>query len=199
MWKLMKSSLLAALLCALPATLTAQLPVPVVLEARVGWGSPMGDFADEGVATPASGFAFAVGGRVDVIEHVGVFVGYEQVRFGCDGCEVLDLDDEIVLSGLEAGLQLGVPFPLAIADPWLRGALLYQTLAFSGDGERLASDPGVGIGIAAGVDFAVRSGVAVSPSVGFRSVPAHFAFERLADRTADVSALTVQLGVSYRF
>lgn len=199
MWKLMRSSLLAALFCALPATLAAQLPVPVVLEARVGWGFPTGDFAGEGVVSPTSGFAFAVGGRVDVIEHVGAFAGYEQVRFGCDGCEVLDLDDEMVLGGLEVGLQLGVPFPLAIADPWVRGALLYQTLAFSEDGERLASDPGVGFSVAAGADFAVRPGVAVSPAVGFRSVPAEFAFERLADRTADVSALTVQLGVSYRF
>ncbi len=198
--RILRAFLLLALANALPSALAAQLPVPISVEARAGWAFPVGDFGSgDGLLTPTSGPRFAFTGRIDPTDQVGILAGYQQAWFGCEGCEAFDLDDEIVLSGFEAGVHLGLPVAALAADPWLRLSLLYQNLAYSGFGDRLVSEAGLGFGAAVGAAISVAERLTVSPGVGLLHVPVDFDFTALPQRGTNVTAITIDVGVAYHF
>jgi hypothetical protein len=192
--------LIPLLVLALPASLAAQLPVSLTVEARAGYAVPTGDFANsaEGFVADA-GPALGVAVVVHPIPALGVFVGYQQLRFGCAPCAGAGLDDSAVLAGTEGGLHVSIPVEFAGAVPWLRASALYHSLAFSGMGDRMTSDPAFGFGGAAGVSVPVLGRLEVSPGIRFMAVPAHFDFTVLPDRSVDVTAVSFDLGFAYSF
>lgn len=191
--------LLAFALILLPGMLRAQLPVSLAVEARAGYAVPTGDFSGS-ADTPAfeAGPTFAVGGRLDLLAGVGLFVAYQQSRFGCLTCRSDDLDGSAVLDGMEAGVHLA-PMTFAGVTPWLRAAGLVQALSFSGFGEQLYSRNGTGFGIGAGVEVPLAAGLTLAPGIRFQAVPAEFEFSNLPQRSVDVSFFSFDLGVGYRF
>lgn len=190
--------LIPLVLALLPGVAGAQTGVGIAAEARAGWAFPAGDF--EG---GASGFAaeagptFAIGGRINFTPTLGIYAAYQQTRFGCEQCEALELDGATVLDGLEAGLQISAP-SLGFS-PWLRAGILQQQLSFSGFGERLVSGSATGFSGALGLAIGLSPGFQLRPGVSFLSVPAEFQFETVPDRSVDVTAFTIDLGVAYRF
>lgn len=190
--------LLPLALLLLPAALSGQSGFGFSVEGRAGWALPAGDFAADSGISAEGGPTFALGGRINFAPAVGVYAGYQQTRFGCGQCDVLGLDDATVLDGLEAGVHLA-PAPRLAYAPWLRAGIIQQQLGFSGFGDRLTSAPATGFSGAVGVGIQLSPGLHFNPGVSFLSVPAEFDFETVPDRSVDVSAFTIDLGVAYRF
>jgi len=190
--------LLPLVLLLFPALLSGQSGFGLTLEGRGGWAIPAGEFGADSALSAEGGPTFAVGGRVNFAPAVGVYAAYQQTRFGCALCEALGLDDSTVLDGLEAGLHLTPAARLAYS-PWLRGGIIQQQLGFSGSGKRLTSKSAPGFSGALGIAIDLSPSLEFSPGVSFLSVPAEFEFETVPDRSIDVTAFTIDLGVAYRF
>lgn len=192
--------LLPYVLLALPLSLAAQSPIPLTIEARGGIAVPVGDFASSSEGFNAgNGPAFAAGVLVEPLSFLGLFAGYQQVRFDCSRCAAAGLDGSVVLAGPEAGIHLGAPVRFAGGAPWFRASVLYHSLAFSGMGDRITSDAEVGFMTAAGFSFPVYQRVAIVPAIRFLAVPADFEFSLLPDRSLDVTAVSFDLGLTYSF
>jgi hypothetical protein len=197
----MRSSLwglIALLLLTPPRGVAAQAIPEIHGEARVGWAAPAGDLGSGPGFDPESGPTFALGLRLSFTPLVGIYAGYRQTRFGCDTCERLGLDGTAILDGLEAGLHLEPPRPVPYS-PWLRAGVLQQQLAFTGFGERLASESSTGFGGQLGFGIPLSPRLHFNPAIGFLSVPADFEFTTVSDRSTRVSAFTIELGAAYRF
>ncbi|MEX2570843.1 MAG: hypothetical protein WD737_06020 [Gemmatimonadota bacterium] len=183
-----------------PGGLAGQLPVGLAAEASVGYAAPVGDFADaEAGFTAEAGAAFAAGGSVWPIQEFGIFGGYRYTTFGCARCEQFDLDGSAVLKGVEAGIEFASPVAVGIVAPRLRGSLVWQTLGFSRQDERLTSGTETGFAVAAGLPVALAGRLELIPWLRFDSVPAGFTFSNLPDRSVDVTSLTFDVAVAYRF
>jgi hypothetical protein len=189
--------LLPLVLLLFPAGLFAQGGFGLSIEGRAGWAVPAGDFGSDSGIAAEGGPTFAVGGRVNFAPALGLYAGYQQTQFGCGQCDALGLEDATVLQGLEAGVHLS-PASMPYA-PWLRAGIIQQQLSFSGFGDRLTSESGTGFSGAVGIAIELAPRLQVKPGVSFLSVPAEFQFETVPDRSADVTAFTIDLGVAYRF
>lgn len=198
----LRSLLLALPLLFVHAPANAQmLPFGLAIEARAGLATPVGAFADsEDQFTAESGMSYAVGGRVSALSSFGIFAGYQRTDFDCEQCAQIALDDSVTLEGLEAGVDLGLPLATLPISPWLRAGIIYQQLVFSGfDGER-ASDPSVGFSGGLGLSIPVLGLLEIMPAVRYFTVPAEYTFDGgLRDGSADVSALTADVGVAVTF
>ena len=65
-----------AILSLLPLTLSAQFPVPLVLEARAGYAIPSFGTSGEGTSIePEGGLSFAVGGRFGLNAMIAAHLG----------------------------------------------------------------------------------------------------------------------------
>lgn len=202
-----KSVLLAALLaCALPGALRAQLPsgLPLSVEVRGGGAFPIGDFGDEESGFEAmSGFSFDVGAVFHATRTLGVYGAYQRASFGCDQCELFDIEDDVVDSGFALGAQATLGGPVAGFQPWVRAGALFHELTFSGnDPEQeaeFASEPAVGFQVAAGLAYPLLRSLTLTPALGFRAYSAKFDLGAgFDDPSVDVSYLTLDLGLSYR-
>lgn len=182
------------------ASLSAQrIPaLPLSIEVSAGAGIPTGEFADEKVRAE-TGFGFGVGALVHAMPNFGIYGGYSQTQFGCGDCPIFEIDEDVTDSGFDFGVQAtSQPLAAGIAL-WLRAVALFHELTFSGNGGNLSSDRAIGWGIGGGVDYEPIPSVAVSPGVHFRMFEAEFPLGDLPDRSTDVSHITFDLGVSYRF
>lgn len=182
----------------LPTPLLGQLPVPVAIEARLGYALPVGGFASTDGPAAEGGPSFAVGGRVEASQLIAIVGSYGQTRFECPTCAANDLDSQMVLEGAEAGVRVGVRRDFAGAIPWFQGALLYQTLAFSSAGDRMTSSSSLGFAASAGASIRVIDRVEIMPSVRYLLVPTSFDFSFAPERSADVSGVGIELGVAFR-
>jgi hypothetical protein len=193
-----RSVLVVVFFCLAPAPAVSQLPIPLAIEARLGYAIPTwGASGDEIAAEPEAGPSFAIGGRLEATRTVAVFAAYHQTRFGCGGCSARELDDSMVLEGVEGGLRLGLGQQFGFA-PWLQGGALYQTLAFSGDGERMTSALGFGFTAAGGVTIPLTGRLEISPGVRYLLVPASFGFSFAPDLSVDASAVALDVGLAFR-
>lgn len=176
------------------------LPISIAIDARAGMVVPTGDFAssDDGFASE-SGIGYAIGGSLYPIRSVGLFAGYQRSEFGCDQCAVLGLDDVAIVEGWEGGIHLTVPIAGSPIAPWIRGGAIHQILLFTGEGGEMSSEPETGFMAGAGVTIPITAGVELNPAARYFAVPAELDFTILPDRSLDVSAYSVDLGVSFRF
>jgi hypothetical protein len=178
-----------------PAPVAAQLPFAGSLEARVGYAWPTDGFtsglAGSGVE---GGPTFAAGGRLMPTETVGVYLAYQQIRFGCSRCADLDLDDSFTAEGVEAGIHFVPPVTGWPAVPWVRGGLVRQTLGFSSPDDRMTSAAGVGFGAAAGASVAVTRRFGLEAGLRYQSTPVDVRFTIAPDQALDVAAFSADIG-----
>ncbi|MQA91708.1 MAG: outer membrane beta-barrel protein [Gemmatimonas sp.] len=193
------ASLLALVALATPLPLAAQLPIPVYLQAGLGIAVPRGDVAaSEGGFSASTGPTFSIGARVHPIPSVGLFVQYEQSRFGCDDCTIVGLDDRAVLESIGGGMRYALPVPAFRLSPWVEGTLVRQTLGFSDGNHTLASDADFGFSAGAGVTIPIASRFAIEPGLRYLNMPANLEFELYPDRDVDVTAFTLDVGLAFR-
>ncbi len=185
-----------------PTHLFAQLPVPIAIEARIGYALPVGGFASVDGPGAEGGPSFGVGGRVEVSPLIAVVASYSQTRFDCPKCEANILDSQMVLEGAEGGLRVTTPQPFVGASPWFQGALLYQTLAFSSAGDRMTSSSSLGFSATAGASFGIPVGaigrLEFMPAVRYLFVPTTFDFSFAPEASTDVSGVGIEIGVAFR-
>lgn len=186
----------------LPLNTAAQtLPISISIDGRVGAAIPLGEFAtsEDGFATE-TGLSYAAGATLYPTDMIGLYGAYQRSDFGCDQCGTLGLDSSATAEGFEAGLEVSVPLGETIR-PWLRGGIVHQTLAFSGYGEEMSSEPATGFSGAAGVAIPLPANLVLRPGVRYFAHAADFQFPAtsLPDRTIDVQAFAADVGLSFRF
>jgi hypothetical protein len=192
--------LLGPALALAPLPLQGQLPIPLTVEARGGFAAPTGEFATEGGGRRFDpGPRAEVGARLRLGAAIGVYGAVQQTWFGCPQCERLGLDGSAVRRGGEAGLHLVPPLLLGSWEPWVRAGATAQTLGFSGFGETRTSSTGFGFSASAGISIPVAERVALLPGAGFQRTPVEFRFDAFPDRSVVMSAVSLDLGVSFRF
>jgi hypothetical protein len=141
-----------------------------------------------------AGVGIGAGAVLGLGSRVGLYGGYQYLRFGCPRCASTGLDGVEDL-GWEAGAQLAAPLTVAGTRPWLRGGLLAHQLRFSGVGAREASRQAIGFSLGLGSTFPLGP-VALLPAVRFRAYPAEFDFASLPGRSTEVMYLSVDLGLA---
>jgi len=189
-----------AVMLAAPAPLAAQLPGALSVEARLGGAFATGDFAASGRAFEAgSGYAASVNGRLGLFPGLEFYVGYERAQMPCDACAATQLDDTLVDDGIGAGAILELPLDLPGLSPWVRAGLVRRQLRISGFGETMASKPGIGFDLGAGITLPLSGPIKLTPGVRYLNYPAEFDFQLLPDRSIDVSHFGVDVGLAYQF
>lgn len=199
-----KSIAVSVACCALvllaPARLAAQLPGALSVEARLGGAFATGEFGTPGRALEAgSGYAASVNGRLGLLSGLSVYVGYERAQMACDACAATQLDDALVDDGIGAGAIVELPFGPPGLSPWVRAGLVRRQLKMSGDGETIASKPGIGFDLGAGITLPLTGPFKVTPGIRYIRYPADFEFTVLPDRSIDVSHVGVDVGLAYQF
>ena len=176
--------------------------LPLSLEVRGGLAVPVGDFADGNVKAE-NGPTFGAGAVFHATRAIGIFAGYSRTAFGCGECALFDVEDEVVDEGFDAGVQIEPETRFAGVRPWIRGGAVAHELSFSGaNGGSVSSETAIGFGVGAGVSLSpVPSlpSLRVSPGLHFRAYSADFPLGELEDRSVDVSHVTVDVGLAYRF
>ena len=183
----------------LPVSAAAQmLPIAISVDARVGAAFPLGEFAssDDGFASE-TGPSYGIGATIYPTDMIGLYGGYQRSDFGCDQCG-FPLNSSMVAAGYEAGLEVSVPLGAAAFQPWLRGGIVHQTLAFSGE---MSSEPATGFAGAIGVSIPLPANLVLRPGVRYFAHAADFDFpiNSLPDRSIDVQAFAADVGLSIRF
>ena len=189
-------SAVAAVAFAAPAH--AQLPnlTPFSFEVRGGLVFPTGDFgeSEEDVGEITSGYTVGANATFHFSPLLGVYAGYTYNRFGVEGLEDLDVNDQ----GFNAGLRLAVPTPLIPIDPYLKGGVVYNTLGFTFDGDDedfIDSDNSLGFEVGAGV------GIALGPKLSFTPQVTYTRYEPKYDGEGDdftVQHLRADVGLRIR-
>ncbi|HEX7117770.1 MAG TPA: hypothetical protein VF212_03235 [Longimicrobiales bacterium] len=189
-----------ALMLLTPGRLAAQLPAALSIEARLGGAFATGEFGATGEALDAgAGYTASVNGRWELVPGVAAYIGYERTRMACDACKDVAFDDTVVDAG--AGVGAIVTFALGSTGfaPWVRAGIVRRQLQFTSDGETVASRPGYGFDLGAGIAVPVVASFALTPGIRFLNYPAEFDFEILPDKSIDVSHFGVDIGLAYQF
>ena len=157
------AGVLAAAAAAAPAR--AQLPAftPFSFEVRAGAALPTGDLGD----VASTGYTLSGSATYHFIPLIGVYGGYTYSRFGAE-----DQGDEfdLVDSGFDAGLRLGIPTPLIPIDPWIKGGLVFHKLSAEGEGIEDDDDTDMELGFQVGAGLGFGFGpVSLTPGVSFIS------------------------------
>jgi opacity protein-like surface antigen len=192
-------AILAGVTLGTTTTLAAQLPQQLSAEVRVGAGIPTGDFAD-GLSA-----GLGIGGILAyrVIPELDVFAGYSSQSFGVDDdpeFEGVDLD--VNDSGFAIGGRFFVPGLPSVA-PWLQAAVLLHELEVTGREQgvsvSLSSDREVGFEIGGGLEIPVAANIGVTPGIRYRQYSVDFDLEDDGPVSGDVTYLTLDVGVRFRF
>ena len=140
----------AAMLAAVPAT--AQVQIPLSVEARLDGGIPVGDSGD----LYQAGMGFGFRAAVDLSPAVALYGGFSRFEFDVDE-DVLPGDSEIELETWEVGGRVGLDSRYGSANPYLLlGALFTE------------DETGVEAGI--GADYAVSWEFSVLPEIRYRTI-----------------------------
>lgn len=183
----------------------AQLPggFGLTLELTPAVGVSTGGFASSNPGAGAgNGFGIGGGATLGLGSLVSLYGAYQYLVFACDGCMQSGLDEEVNDAGWEAGLHVGSPVSVLGIRPWLRAGVLGHQLQFTGNGGSLASEPSIGIALGAGTELPLAGGLLLMPALRFRAYSAEFDFsteDLTRTRATDVSYLTLDLGLAYRF
>lgn len=163
---------------------------PFAIEARAGLAFPI-DF--EGVET---GLTFGGDVIFQATPMFGIYAGYNFATFGIDdeafeGEEFdEDVDVNIEVKGLRAGVRANLPLATAGASPFAFGGLVYQSLGFNvSDGESegsLSSDEELGFELGAGVEIPLGSRLSFTPAVSYVKIE-------------DAKAVKADVGLKIRF
>lgn len=162
---------LVASVLALGADRGAAQDSPLIMEVDGGVAVPYGSFADgSGTGEGAdAGVAFGVGFTLRRSDRVGIYVGFDQQRFGCEPAGCSDGGTYIA-----TGFDLGLRFDLLTGGPvvpWIRAAAITTRVETS---DLPAPDAGVSdLGWGAEVSLGVFLGsdrIGVTPTVSYAFV-----------------------------
>ncbi|MEO5904087.1 MAG: outer membrane beta-barrel protein [Gemmatimonadaceae bacterium] len=165
-----RAAAVATTMFVLSTPLHAQL---LYVGVRGGAGVPSGTFADpaqpaanDGVLRGAKiGFGYGVDAGVG-LGPLGVYAGYDRIDFDCDACAS---NAKYKLSGVSAGVRLGVPlFP--IVKPWVKAGLTFNEINTTATGSgvtKIATDRGPGYEVGAGIDIPILGLFAISPQARY--------------------------------
>lgn len=200
MKRLFAALCVALLASVMPATGLAQIAgIPLSVEVRGGAAIPTGDFAD---ATPGieaeTGPHFAVQGAIQVLPALSLYGGYSMSRFGCPRCGERGLDDEVVDDGWDLGVHATLPLGVAGIRPWAEVGGVFHRLVFSGFESELSSDRAAGFRVGGGVALPVGP-VEITPGVHYSAYSADLDLGGLPGQTVDVTHVTADVGLRYRF
>lgn len=174
--------------------------LPLSVEVRAGGAVPTGDFADKepGVGAEA-GPRVEAAAAVHLLPALAVYAGFSRSWFQCSECGARGLDDTVVDSGFELGVEGAVPLRGLGGVPWIRIGGVLNELAFSGFGSTLESDPGLGFRVGAGMSFSLVRFVRLTPGISYTAYSAELDLGGLPDRTVDVRHVAADLGLRYTF
>jgi hypothetical protein len=173
---------------------------PLQLELRVGASVPTGEFAERDPGIGArTGPRLEAGGVFRLAPLLGIFGGASRGEFACSACTGVGLDDRVVDTGVNAGLEVSPGLRLGGLAPWLRAGAVVQQLTFTGEGERLVSPMALGYQLGGGVVVPVRGPIRLRPGLHYRSYPAELDLGAFGGRTVNVAHVTLDLGISVHF
>jgi hypothetical protein len=194
---------LAGLLLVTPEA-RAQEPI-LSIEPRVGYATPIGEWADDDAVQPGFGFGAAILYTV-IPNSLRVYLGYERYTFGLrEGHDPVlgRLEGSSVNDGVRGGVR-ALLLPMSPVAPFVEGGVLYQRLDTSvwASGVRFgaASDRTVGFDLGAGVVVDIptpqRYPVRLVPSVRYRQHALEYS--QLADfvEPGTAASFVVELGLS---
>jgi hypothetical protein len=191
--------LMLALVLFAPTRLDAQLGLPLYVELRTGFTRPMGEFAGGGGTVAATGGPhLGAGVRFHPVERIGVFAEYRRTRFGCSDCAAYRLSDAIDGEAVEGGIHVILPLQRVGLGTWARGGVIGQTLTFTGDGERMTSQAGIGFSVAAGVEGSFHPRAGFTAGLRYFLAPARFEFDIATDRSFDAAGVAADVGLVLR-
>jgi len=136
-------------------------------------GVPSGTFAEtpqpgatDGVlrgAKPGVGYGLDAGVGLGPL---GLYAGYDRIDFGCDACAS---NAKYKLSGVSAGVRLGVPlFP--IIKPWVKAGVTFNEINGTATGTgvtKVATDRTPGYELGAGIDIPILGLFAITPQARY--------------------------------
>ena len=97
---------------------------------------------------------------------LGIYAGYDRIDFGCDACAS---NAKYKLSGVSAGVRLGVPlFP--IVKPWVKAGVTFNEINSTATGSgvtKIATDRTPGYELGAGIDIPILGLFAISPQARY--------------------------------
>lgn len=169
---------------------------PFAVEVRGGIALPRGDWED--IASRGT----TVGGSVTyhAVPLLGFYAGYDRTTFGpSDDFEEFGGDGDLVVSGLAAGVRLGIPTPLIPIDPWIRAGAVYYSFDASGFDDPEAefeSDSSLGFEVGAGVGVNILPKIQLTPGVTYTNF--RFEADGGEDDKVDVHHVKVDIGVRVR-
>ena len=170
MKNLTRMAAVAGALLVSSAPLHAQL---LYVGVRGGAAVPNGTFADpvqpgstDGVVRGAkTGTGYGVDAGVG-LGPLGFYAGYDRYDFGCDACAS---NDKYKLSGVSAGVRLGVPlFP--IIKPWVKAGVTFNEINSTATGTgatKIATDRTPGFEVGAGIDIPILGLFAITPQARY--------------------------------
>lgn len=206
----LRSGTVALLAAGLAAILAGVLPgaghaqvvprLPIALEVRAGGALPTGEFAESSPGVGAeAGPLLEASAILRVVPAIGIYAGYRRIWFSCSLCAERGMDDTVIDSGLEFGVEGDIPLDAAGGVPWIRvGGILHQ-LEFSGFGSTLTSDPGLGLRVGAGLSVPLTPPLLLVPAVSYAVYPAELGLGGLPDRTVNAGRLAADLGIRFTF
>ena len=193
---------LMAALCLAPPSGAAQQSgsFPIALELRGGLAVPAGDFADAapGIgATAGPHVAAAVLWNFTAVAALSI--GYSSSWLGCDRCAVRGIGDQVMDTGFEGGVQVRLPSPLGSTAFWLSTVGVFHELVFQDEGSTLSSDHALGIRASGGVALPVSRFISVKPGVHYTRYSADLDLGIFPDQTVNVSTVSLDVGIAFRF
>lgn len=197
------AALLGAILsAATPAAAAAQL-VPggaLALELRGGAAVPLGDLAESAPGVGAeAGPHLSVAASWRLSRALSAQAGYSRSWFACGRCGDVGIDDRVVDTGFDAGLEARLPGRVGAVTPWVSAGGVLHQLVFSDEESSLSSDYAVGFRLAAGAAVPLARSLSLKPGVSYRAYSADLALGGAGGQTVDVAHLTVDVGVVYHF
>lgn len=193
-------ALLLLLIFAPGASTQSALPLPVSVEVRAGAGIPLGEFteAEPGIGAEP-GPHLRIAGLWRFTAGLAGYLGYARSWFGCAQCRAVGIDDRVVDTGFDGGVEVSLPVRLSRVQPWVSAGAVFHQLVFSGEGSSLSSDRALGFRLAGGAAVPLRRSLAVKPGVSYSAYSAELELGAFSDQTVGVTYLTVDVGLVYRF
>lgn len=175
-------------------TARAQGMMPISVEGRGAYALPRGDW-NEGDAL-GNGLGYGLDIRLQVLPLINIYGGWDSYSFKIEEMDDTDATD----SGMHLGGQISMPLsPVTGISPFaFAGAIFNRTsMRIENNGVSLGveSDREIGYELGAGIAFPFAPGMAVTPQVRYRSHGVDFSLASGETHDADVSYLSLEIGV----
>jgi hypothetical protein len=186
--------LLVAMLALVPRAALAQLPLDIWIRPLAAL--PIGGFAsrDHGVTADAS-VGFDAGGAV-ALGPLAIYGEYQEIAFGCEECEEVELEGSVLDRGWGAGVLVPLRSPIAGFEPWGRIGVIGHHLRFRSNAEAAYSSSALGWAAGIGAEARPLRWLRIEPALLLRGYEAGFGFAiDVPDRDVSVTYIALGLGI----